>query len=87
MRGPLPGILFALLAFALFSTHDVVVKTLGGTYAPFQVIFFSVLFSFPITTVVLMRDATAGTLLPVHPKWVIARTFASVLSMSGRGTG
>lgn len=80
MRGPLPGILFALLAFALFSTHDVVVKTLGGTYAPFQVIFFSVLFSFPITTVVLMRDATAGTLLPVHPKWVIARTFASVLA-------
>ena len=80
MRGPLPGILFALLAFALFSTHDVVVKTLGGPYAPFQVIFFSVLFSFPITTVVLMRDATAGTLLPVHPKWVIARTFASVLA-------
>ncbi|GGE37067.1 membrane protein [Primorskyibacter flagellatus] len=80
MRGPLPGILFALLAFALFSTHDVVVKTLGGTYAPFQVIFFSVLFSFPITTVVLMRDATAGTLLPVHPKWVIARTIAAVLA-------
>lgn len=77
MRGPLPGILLALLAFALFSTHDVIVKQLGGTYAPFQLIFFSVLFSFPISTLVLMRDATAGTLRPVHPRWIIARTVAA----------
>ncbi|MGI3170280.1 DMT family transporter [Pseudooceanicola sp. C21-150M6] len=78
MRGPLAGILLALLAFALFSTHDVVVKSLGGAYAPFQIIFFSVLFSFPISTLVLMRDATAGNLRPVHPRWVIARTMAAI---------
>ncbi|WP_375173785.1 DMT family transporter [Pseudooceanicola sp.] len=79
MREPLPGILFALLGFALFSTHDVVVKSLGGVYAPFQIIFFSVLFSFPIASIMLMRDATPGTLRPVHPGWVAARTFAAVI--------
>ncbi|WP_407491779.1 DMT family transporter [Pseudooceanicola sp. MF1-13] len=80
MRGPLPGLLFALLGFALFSTHDVVVKTLGGAYAPFQTIFFSVLFSFPIATLMLLRDATPGTLQPVHPGWVVARTLAAVIA-------
>ena len=28
------GPLFALAAFALFATHDVIVKLLGATYAP-----------------------------------------------------
>jgi drug/metabolite transporter (DMT)-like permease len=79
MREPLPGILFALMGFALFSLHDVVVKSLGGSYAPVQVIFFSVLFSFPIASIMLMRDATAGTLRPVHPWWVAARTAAAVI--------
>lgn len=79
MREPLPGILFALMGFALFSLHDVVVKSLGGSYAPVQVIFFSVLFSFPIASVMLMRDATEGTLRPVHPWWVAARTAAAVI--------
>ena len=30
------GALLALLAFAIFSTHDVIVKVLGGVYSPFQ---------------------------------------------------
>lgn len=80
MREPLPGILFALLGFGLFSLHDVVVKSLGGTYIPFQIIFFSVLFSFPIASIMLMQDATAGTLRPVHPWWVAARTAAAVIA-------
>lgn len=80
MRGPLPGILLALLAFALFSTHDVIVKLLGRSYAPFQIIFFSVLFSFPISTFALMRDRTEANLKPVHPKWVVARTLSAVTS-------
>jgi len=80
MRGSLPGLLFALLGFALFSTHDVVVKSLGGAYAPFQTIFFSVLFSFPIATLMLLRDATPGTLQPVHPGWVAFRTLAAVIA-------
>ena len=42
----LAGPLYALLAFALYATHDVIIKFLGGTYSPFQLIFFSTLFSF-----------------------------------------
>ena len=74
------GAFFALFAFGLFATHDVVVKTLGAYYAPFQIIFFSVLFSFPLATLMLMRDATSGHLRPVHPWWTGLRTGAAVLT-------
>jgi drug/metabolite transporter (DMT)-like permease len=77
-RSNLKGALLALAAFALFATHDVGVKTLGQSYAPFQIIFFSVLFGFPLATVMLMRDATPGTLRPVHPWWTALRTVASL---------
>ena len=72
------GALLALLAFGVFSTHDVVVKVLGGVYSPFQIVFFSVLLSFPLATVMLMRDAKPGTLVPVHPWWMALRTVAAV---------
>lgn len=75
----LKGILFALLAFAIFATHDVVIKTLGGRYAPFQIIFFSVLLSFPLVTLILMRDSQPGHLRPLHPWWTVARTIAVVI--------
>ena len=72
------GALIALLAFAVFSTHDVFIKILGGTYSPIQIVFFSVLLSFPLATLQLMRDATPGTLLPRHPWWMLVRTVAAV---------
>lgn len=72
------GALLALLAFGIFATHDVFVKTLGAVYSPVQIVFFSVLFSFPLATVMLMRDAKPGTLLPRHPWWMALRTLASV---------
>ncbi|KIN75549.1 DMT family transporter [Sulfitobacter guttiformis] len=81
-RSNLKAALIALCSFALFATHDVVVKYLGATYSPFQIIFFSVLLSFPLATVMLMRDATAGTLRPVHPWWTALRTAAAVLTAS-----
>lgn len=68
------GPLYALLAFAIYATHDAVIKFLGGTYSPFQIIFFSSLFAFPLVTFMLMRDATPGHLRPVHPWWTLART-------------
>ncbi|MBE0412117.1 DMT family transporter [Yoonia sp.] len=74
------GAVFALIAFGIFATHDVVVKVLGGIYAPFQIVFFSVLFSFPLATVTLMRDSKPGTLLPVHPWWMAVRTIATVIT-------
>ncbi|MBC6438209.1 MAG: DMT family transporter [Rhodobacteraceae bacterium] len=79
----LRGALFALLAFAIFATHDVVIKYLGGSYSPFQIVFFSVLFGFPIITFLLMRDASEGNLRPRHPWWTAARTAAAVFTGIG----
>ncbi|WP_099827737.1 DMT family transporter [Oceaniglobus indicus] len=79
-RSNVQGALLALLAFGIFATHDVVVKIVGATYAPFQIIFFSVLFSFPLATIMLMRDPTEGHLRPVHPWWTALRTTAIVLN-------
>ncbi len=76
----LRGALLALLAFAVFATHDVIVKYLGGSYAPFQIVFFSVLFGFPIVTFLLLRDATEANLRPKYPWWIAARTFAAVIT-------
>lgn len=72
------GALLALIAFGVFATHDVFVKTLGAIYSPIQIVFFSVLFSFPLATIMLMRDAKPGNLLPRHPWWMALRTVASV---------
>ncbi|PRY92835.1 drug/metabolite transporter (DMT)-like permease [Hasllibacter halocynthiae] len=74
------GALLALLAFALFSAHDAVVKALGGRYDTFQILFFAVLLSFPLATFLLMRDGEPGTLRPRHPGWVAVRTAATTLT-------
>ncbi|MGJ8611972.1 MAG: DMT family transporter [Octadecabacter sp.] len=74
------GAIFALLSFAIFATHDVFIKILGDTYSPIQIVFFSVLFSFPLATMTLMRDSTPGHLVPIHPWWVALRTIASVIT-------
>lgn len=76
----LRGALLGLSAFAFFAVHDVVVKSLGSSYAPFQILFFGVLFSFPLTTVMMMRDTSVGTLKPRHPWWIAARTVAAVVT-------
>ena len=81
-KSNLRGALFALLAFAIFATHDALVKVLGGHYSPFQLVFFSVLFSFPLVTLMLMRDPTSDNLIPRHPWWTAFRTAATVVTGS-----
>ncbi|MBY6201738.1 DMT family transporter [Maritalea mobilis] len=76
----LKGVLLALVAFGVFSTHDVVVKYLGGSYSPFQIVFFSVLFGFPLVTIMLLRDRAEANLIPRHPVWAAARTLAAVVT-------
>ncbi len=83
MTGNLRGALLALVAFAVFSVHDVVVKYLGGSYSPVQIVFFSTLFGFPLVTLMLMRDSTDGNLRPRHPWWTALRTVATVLTALG----
>ncbi len=70
----------ALLAFALFSTHDVAIKYLGTIYSPLQIMFFASLFSFPLITILLVRDPTPGNLHPVHPWWVALRSVCVVVA-------
>lgn len=74
------GALFALLAFGIFATHDVVVKFLGEHYSAFQIVFFSGLLGFPIVTMMLMNDRTDGNLRPRHPWWTALRTVCSVIT-------
>ncbi|MEM9581730.1 MAG: DMT family transporter [Pseudomonadota bacterium] len=75
------GALYALTAFGIFASHDVIIKILGGGgYSPIQIVFFSVMFSFPLATLYLMRDQTSGTLIPKHPYWMAARTIAAVIT-------
>jgi S-adenosylmethionine uptake transporter len=76
----LKGALYALLAFAIFATHDVVVKFLGGQYSAVQIIFFSVLLGFPLVTVMLMKDREEGNLRPVHPWWTAVRTLSALIT-------
>ena len=76
----LRGAVFALLAFAIFATHDVVVKILGASYSPVQIIFFSVLFGFPLVTVMLIRDPVDGNLRARHPWWSFLRTVSTVIT-------
>lgn len=74
------GALLALLSFAIFATHDVVVKWLGGSYSPVQIVFFSTLFGFPIVTLMLIRDPESGHLRPRHPWWTAIRTLATTVT-------
>lgn len=74
------GALLALVAFAIFASHDVVVKYLGGQYSPFQIVFFSVLMGFPLVTLMLIGDRSDGNLRPRHPWWTAFRTGAAVIT-------
>lgn len=77
------GPLLALLAFALYATHDVVVKHLGATYSVFQIVFFAWLLSFPLVAVMLLRDPTTGTLRARHPWWSLLRAVSVLGSAVG----
>jgi drug/metabolite transporter (DMT)-like permease len=74
------GALLALMSFGVYATHDAVVKFMGADYSTFQIIFFSVLFSFPLAMLMIISDPRPGTLMPVHPGWIASRTIAAVVS-------
>ena len=79
---PVAGAGLALLGYGLFSTHDLLVKYLGGFYAPVQILFFSVLLGFPLVALFLVRNPKTGSLWPHHPFWMLLRVLTSYL-----GTG
>jgi S-adenosylmethionine uptake transporter len=72
------GAVLGLVSMAIYATHDAVVKTLGASYSAVQIIFFATLLSFPILTVILLRDRREASLRPVQPVWVVIRAAATV---------
>ena len=78
MSPTLRGALFSLAAFGIYATHDVVVKFLGHSYSPFQIIFFSGLLSFPVVSVLLMSDKRDMNLVPRHPWLSLLRSVLTV---------
>ncbi|WP_343080585.1 DMT family transporter [Ostreiculturibacter nitratireducens] len=80
VRSNVKGALLALVCFGIYATHDVVVKWLGATYSPVQVLFFSVTLGFPIVTVMLMTDREMDNLRPRHPWWTALRTLCTTLT-------
>lgn len=67
------GILFGLLGFAAFSVHDVLIKHLGTTYGTTQILFYSVLFAFPLFSFMLVGTSSSGSMRPRHPWWTAIR--------------
>jgi S-adenosylmethionine uptake transporter len=72
------GALLSLSAFGIYATNDVIVKFLGASYSPFQTIFFSVLFGFPLVLLMLIGDKSDGNLVPRHPFTSVARALLTV---------
>lgn len=75
------GALLSLAAFTTYASHDVVVRILGANYAPMQILFFASLLSFPLLTLMMIRDKVPANLRPIHPWWVALRS----LNMVGGG--
>lgn len=76
----LNGALLALLSFAIYASSDVIVKYMGASYSPFQNIFFSGLFGFPLVAIMLMSDQREGNLIPRKPKMTLLRSALVVVN-------
>ena len=75
----LKGALLSLAAFTVYASHDVIIRYLGGIYAPMQVLFFASLLSFPLLTLMMITSDEQARLRPIHPWWVAARSLTMVL--------
>ncbi|SIT06147.1 DMT family transporter [Paracoccus saliphilus] len=78
LTGNVRGVLLQLAAMGVFATHDAVIKVLGGSYPSHQILFFASLLSFPLVSVILLRDPTSGTLRPNNPGWLVLRTACAI---------
>lgn len=74
------GPLLALAGFAVFSTHDALLKTLSE-YSVFQTIFFAMLFGYVPFSIARVFSTNPGSIKAVNPKLVILRSFLMVGSL------
>ena len=80
------GILFALLGFALFSSHDVIIKYLGSHYSVFQIIFFAMVFAAIPNLLWVLMDGKVDNFRAHHPWLIITRSGLLIMSMGGAFT-
>lgn len=73
---------YALAGFAVFSTHDAMIKALASGYSVFQIIFFATLFSFVPLTITILSDRKTETFRPNNPGLVLLRSGLMVTSMA-----
>lgn len=76
----LRGALLALLSFSIYATADAIVKYMGASYSPFQNIFFSGMFGFPLVALMLMSDRSEGNLRPRMPGLTFLRSGLVVIN-------
>jgi S-adenosylmethionine uptake transporter len=77
----LHGAGLALASFGIYATGDAIVKYMGASYSPFQNIFFSCLFSFPLVAVMLAGDGREGNLIPKKPGLMALRSILGVVNI------
>ncbi|MFS4436800.1 DMT family transporter [Paracoccaceae bacterium GXU_MW_L88] len=81
-NSPLAGILVALCGFAVFATHDAIIKHLGASYSVFQIIFFAGLFALIPMTFIMGADRREDTFRPNNPLWVAGRVVSGLIAMA-----
>jgi len=69
-----------LVGFATYSVHDALIKYLGVFYTPFQIVFFAVLFSFPLVTIYMVRNPKTGSLWPHNPYKMLFRVLSTTVA-------
>lgn len=77
----LKGPLFALAGYAVFSTHDAILKLLGGDYSIFQIIFFAMLFGYVPFSLARVLEPNPGRIKANNLKLVLSRSFLMVGSL------
>ncbi|SMR82237.1 S-adenosylmethionine uptake transporter [Aliiroseovarius halocynthiae] len=81
-RTSVAGLGYAFAGFAIFATHDAVIKALGVNYSVFQIIFFAMLFAFVPMSVMMLADRQVDNFRPHHPWLILMRSVATVVAMS-----
>ncbi len=74
------GLAFALFGFAIYSTHDAVVKSLKD-YHVFQIVFFAMLFSYVPFSIARIIENKPQSMSPTNPALLTLRAFLHVASL------
>ncbi|RBP47054.1 DMT family transporter [Arenicella xantha] len=74
------GLLFALFGYAVYSSHDAVVKHLKD-YHVFQIVFFAMLFSYVPFSIARIISSKRLSLSPTNPVLLATRAFLHVASL------